>query len=233
MTGKKLSLIVCVALVSFGGCGCGLWYFLGDLIVGGTNRERIVEAIPATGPASRWAEPMTCEGVGNFHRVSPTLYRGAQPSEEGFRNLLRMGIRMVISLRRFHGDSDEIGDLPLKYKRLKFNPYHAEDEDVAEFLKLVSDVANQPVFVHCLHGADRTGMMCAVYRVAFEGWTKDQAIGEWTRGGFGFRIMFRNLVKYFRKLDIESLLPAAPATRPAGLGDLQTRVSMAPVLASA
>jgi len=220
MTKKKLSLIVCVSLVAFGGCGCGLWYFLGDMVVGGTNRERIAAAVPATGPASRWAEPLKCEGVGKFHRVSPTLYRGEQPTAEGMKNLAKMGIKMVISLRQYHGDSDEIGDLSLKYKRLKFNTLSPRDEQVAEFLKLVSDPENQPVFVHCKHGSDRTGMMCAAYRVTFEGWTKDQAIDEWTKGGFGFHGMFKNLVRYFRKLDIKSLAPA-------GLSDLQTRLPMA------
>jgi protein tyrosine phosphatase (PTP) superfamily phosphohydrolase (DUF442 family) len=213
MTRKRLSLIVCLSLVALGGCGCGLWYFLGDVIVGGTNRERIVEARPTTGPASRWAEPLKCEGVGNFHRVSPTLYRGAQPTAEGMKNLSQMGIRMVISLRGYHGDSGLIGDLPLKYKRLKFDTLRPEDEEVAEFLKLVSDVENQPVFVHCLHGSDRTGMMCAAYRVVFEGWTKSEAIDEWTKGGFGFHGMFKNLVRYFRKLDVKSLARSGPSAR--------------------
>jgi protein tyrosine phosphatase (PTP) superfamily phosphohydrolase (DUF442 family) len=215
MTRKKLLLIVCVSLVAFGGCGCGVWYFFGDMIVGGTNRERITGAVPTTGPASRWAEPLTCEGVGNFYRVSPTLYRGEQPTAEGLKNLSRMGIKMVISLRQYHGDSDEIGDLPLKYQRIKFNTFSPRNEQVAEFLKLVSDPENHPVFVHCKHGSDRTGMMCAVYRVAVEGWTKDQAIDEWTKGGFGFHGMWKNLIRYFRKLDIKSLAPAAPATQPA------------------
>ena len=183
MTRKKLSLIVCLTLVVFGGCGCGLWYFLG-----GTNSERINDTAGFNGSASRWAEPLTCEGVDNFHRVSPTLYRGAQPTEEGMKNLSKMGIKMVISLRNFHGDSSKIGDLPLKYKRLAFNTLHAEDKEVVEFLKLVSNPENQPVFVHCLHGSDRTGMMCAAYRVVFEGWTKDQAIDEWTRAGLVFTV---------------------------------------------
>ena len=223
MTRKKLSLIVCLGLVALGGCGCGLWYFFGDVIVGGTNRERIVSAVPATGPASRWAQPLTCEGVDNFHRVSPTLYRGAQPTAEGIKNLSQMGIKMVISLRQYHGDSGEIGDLPLKYKRLKFDAWDPDDEQVAEFLKLVSDPENQPVFVHCLHGSDRTGMMCAAYRVVFDGWTKDQAIDEWTRGGFGFHGMFKNLVKYFRELDIKSFAPVRPTTAPANESNSQSR----------
>ena len=224
MTRKKSLRIVflCLAAASI----YGAWYFFGDALIGGVNRERNEKAIPTTGPASRWARKLECKGVDNFHRVSPTLYRGAQPTEEGMKNLSKMGIKMVVSLRKFHSDRDEIGDLPLKYKRLTFNTLHAEDKEVAEFLKLVLDPANQPVFVHCLHGSDRTGMMCAVYRVAHDGWTKEQAVDEWTKGGFGFPRMFKHLVKYFGKLDIKLLTPpappTAPATQPASAGDGRT-----------
>jgi len=205
MTNRKTVLLTCLILVVGG--GYGLWYFLGDLIIGGTNTERNNPAVPATGPARRWAEPLECEGVENFHRVSPVLYRGAQPTDEGMKRLAEMGIKMIVSFRQFHGDSDEIGDVPLRYKRIRVNAFRPEDDEVAEFLEIVADPDNHPVFVHCLHGADRTGMMCAAYRVAFQGWTKPQAIAEWTEGGFGFHGIFKNMVKYFRKLDIESLLP--------------------------
>ena len=213
MTRKRKLLITCVSLAVL--AAGGSWYFFEVVIAGGTNRQRITKAIPTTGPASRWAQALECEGVKNFYKVSPTLYRGAQPTSEGMKNLSKMGIKMVLSLRKFHSDRDEIGDLPLKYKRLTFNTVHPEDKEVAEFLRLVSDPANQPMFVHCLHGADRTGMMCAVYRVVFEGWTKEQAIAEWTKGGFGFHSIFKGLVKYFRKTDLKSLAPRLPATGPA------------------
>ena len=213
MTRKKSLRIVFLCIAGLGVYGS--WYFFGDAIIGGVNRQRDPKAVPATAPACQWAQPMKCKGVDNFHRVSPTLYRGAQPTEEGMKNLSKMGVKMVISLRKFHSDRDELGDLPLKYKRLTFNALHPEDKEVAEFLRLVSDPANQPVFVHCLHGSDRTGMMCAVYRVVHDRWTKDQAVAEWTKGGFGFHGVFKHLVKYFRKADLKSLAPPAPATRPA------------------
>ena len=42
-------------------------------------------------------------------------------------------------------------------------------KDVVRFLKIVTDPESGSVLVHCLHGADRTGTMCALYRVAVEG----------------------------------------------------------------
>ncbi|MCP4377988.1 MAG: dual specificity protein phosphatase family protein, partial [bacterium] len=188
MTGKKMLLLVLMSLIAVGGCGRCCPDSVDDSDQG---------QISGTTPVSGWAEPLTCEGVGNFYRVSPTLYRGEQPTKEGMENLSKMGIKMIVSLREYHGDSRLIGDLPLKYKRLKFNSWRPKDEQVSEFLKLVSDPENQPVFVHCLHGADRTGMMCAACRVAFDGWSKPEAIDEWTRGGFGFHKIFKDLVRYF------------------------------------
>ena len=61
------------------------------------------------------------------------------------------------------------------------------------------------MLVHCWHGADRTGMMCAVYRLAVEGWTKEEAIEELTEGGYGFHSVWKNIVPYVRDLDVERL----------------------------
>lgn len=152
----------------------------------------------------RWAETLVRPGLPNLHRVSPVLYRGAQPTEEGFRELARLGVKSVVSLRGFH--SDEIPpDAGLAYERISFKAWHPEEEDVVRFLELAADPARQPVFVHCQWGADRTGMMCAIARIAFEGWTKEQAIAEMTQGDFGFHPEWQNLVEYVRELDVAKL----------------------------
>lgn len=179
---------------------------------------RPAEVAPAAGAASAaqgraWAQPDERPGLPNLHRVAPNLWRGAQPTEEGFRELERMGVRTVLSLRGFHGDELPAGS-PLAYERISFKTWHPEDEDVVRFLRIVSDPARQPVFVHCQHGADRTGTMCAIYRVACEGWTKEQALAEMVEGGFGFHSIWTNLIDYVRELDVEGLAAAAGVGRP-------------------
>jgi protein tyrosine phosphatase (PTP) superfamily phosphohydrolase (DUF442 family) len=165
---------------------------------------------PALAPRSpaqdehHWAEPLERPGLSNLHRVTPLLYRGAQPTREGFFELGRMGVKSVISLRSFHADSIPI-DANLHYERISFKAWHPEDEDVVRFLQYVSDPARQPVFVHCQWGADRTGMMIAIERIALEGWTKDAAIEEMIKGGFGFHEEWQNLIRYVRELDVEKL----------------------------
>ena len=85
------------------------------------------------------------------------------------------------------------------------NVWHVEDEDAVRFLKLLTDRNRAPFYFYCHLGADRTGVMCAVYRIVIQGWTKDEAIAEMTQGGFGFHAVFPNLVHYLRKLDVEKL----------------------------
>ena len=46
---------------------------------------------------------------------------------------------------------------------------------VTQFLEIVNDPANQPVFVHCAGGRHRAGAMTALYRMTNEGWTPAQA----------------------------------------------------------
>ena len=83
--------------------------------------------------------------------------------------------------------------------------WNPESKDIVRFLKIVSDSNSVPVFVHCQHGADRTGLMCAIYRIAVQGWSKDEAIKEMTEGDFGFHEIWRNLPKYIRSLDIDEI----------------------------
>src|SRR5262249_17069973 len=52
------------------------------------------------------------------------------------------------------------------------------DQAVNQFLKLVNDPANMPVYVHCQGGRHRTGVMTAVYRMTKDGWSAARAYQE-------------------------------------------------------
>ena len=116
--------------------------------------------------------------------------------------LKTLGIKTVINLRAFHSDKDEVTGTGLKSVRFEVKPWHAEEEDVVGFLKVVTNTNNLPVFVHCRRGADRTGMMCAMYRIVVCGWTKPQAIAEMKNGGFDFNPAWKNLVAFIEKADV-------------------------------
>ena len=175
-----------------------------------TTSSTSVSAPAASNPA--WATSLSLPGLPNLCKVSQTLYRGAQPSAEGCAQLKKLGIRTVINLRTFHGESQPCFDCGLEYRLISMEATHPEDDDVVAFLKVVGDANRTPVFVHCQHGSDRTGLMVAMYRICIEHWTKEQAIAEMTEGGTGFHAIFQNLLGYIRRLDVEKI------RRQAGLG---------------
>lgn len=154
---------------------------------------------------ANWAVKLERPGLPNCYQVTTNLYRGAQPTARGMAELKAMGVRMVIDLRTFHSDKRRLTGIDLKQGRLHMEPWHAEDEDVVRFLKLVTNTNNLPAFVHCERGADRTGLVCAMYRVVVCGWTKQEAIREMKEGGFGFNPLWRNIVNYIRRADIDRI----------------------------
>jgi len=159
-----------------------------------------------------WAEPLGLPGLPNLHRVSDQMYRGAQPTAEGMKELQKLGVKTVVNLRFFTSDRDELEGTTLAYEHINMVSFYPVRQDVVSFLKIVTDPNRTPVFVHCQHGADRTGMMCAIYRVAVQGWSKDQAIEEMTKGGFGHHAIWKNLVTFIRELDIDQVKRAAGLT---------------------
>lgn len=152
---------------------------------------------PEERPAS-WAQPVTLAGVPNLHRVSEDLYRSAQPTPEGMGHLEEMGVRTVVSLRALSDDEDEIGTCALQGESLKTWTWAPADEVDEQFLEIVR-TAPKPVLIHCRHGSDRTGALCARYRIEEEGWAVEDAIEEMTRGGFGFHRVWKNLPNWVRE----------------------------------
>ena len=157
-----------------------------------------------------WAKPVEAAGVPNLHRVSADLYRSAQPDRLGFETIAAMGVRTVVNLREDHSDADLVAGLGMDLVEIPMLPYGFGDEEVAGFLDVAMDPARAPVLVHCLHGADRTGLMCAIYRVAVQGWSREEAEAEMVSGGFGYHAVFQDPVQYIRTFDPGSLTPPDP-----------------------
>ena len=154
---------------------------------------------------NKWAKSLELPGVPNLHKVSDDLYRGAQPNNEGMKQLEKLGIKTIINLRSIHSDRDEIKNTGLSYHHIHMTTWNPEKEDIVKFLKIITDSNNTPVFVHCQYGSDRTGMMCAIYRIVVEGWNKNEATEEMTKGGFGFHSIWKNLVDYIQNLNIDEI----------------------------
>lgn len=168
---------------------------------------------------------LTLEGVGNFGEVTPTLYRGAQPSKGGFRNLAKMGIAIVVDLRGSRdGERREVTRLGMQYVAIPWRCFHPKDAAIAQFLTLLRENPGKKVFVHCNTGDDRTGMDVAAYRIAERGWTADEARKEMEAYGFSWlhRTICPGLASYEEKFPREfktspafqNLRPSEEASRP-------------------
>ncbi len=147
-----------------------------------------------------WAEPINDEEVPNLHRVSDYLYRSAQPTRIGIYGMReRYGVKTVVNLRSFHHDPEVPG---VKNVNIDCKAWHPETEDVLQFLEIMKGaVAEGPVLVHCQHGADRTGLMCAAYRVLVQGWDAEEAVYELISGGFGFHEIWIGIPSYLRNME--------------------------------
>jgi protein tyrosine/serine phosphatase len=139
------------------------------------------------------------EDIANFGRVSPALLRGAQPDERGIANLQRLGVRTIINLR-MPGDTWREEEAAARshgivYYSVPLSGLSAPtDSQVSQVLTLIA-TSPAPVFVHCEHGADRTGTIIACYRMQHDGWTAERAFAEAKRYGFSiFQIGMRHYI---------------------------------------
>ncbi|MDD5224619.1 MAG: tyrosine-protein phosphatase [bacterium] len=172
----------------------------------GAEKPPVQIQAPGIPRPESWAVPITDRiGLPNLFKINEVLYRGAQPKHKGFAQLKAMGIRTVVDLRLLHSERERAEKIGLRYVRLPEITWDEKNQDVIDFLRVVNDPGNQPVFVHCHHGSDRTGAMIAAYRVVVQGWSREEAIREMTEGGYGFHPMWKTLVKFIQDLDVEKI----------------------------
>jgi uncharacterized protein (TIGR01244 family) len=103
--------------------------------------------------ASGCALAADLSGVPNFHQVNDHLYRGAQPTEAGFQNLAKLGIKTVIDLRepgdRSQTEEKTVTAAGMHYIHVPLNGYHAPSNDQITKLLAMLNGEPGPVFIHC------------------------------------------------------------------------------------
>jgi uncharacterized protein (TIGR01244 family) len=149
-------------------------------------------------------------GVGNCYRVTDRLYRSEQPEAAGMANLAKAGVTTVINLRANHDDAPVAAGTSLKLVHVPIDTWNLSDGDVVAVMRAVES-APGPVLIHCQHGADRTGTMIAMYRILYQGWSKEEALAEMTGERFGYHAIWGNLPKYIRGADLDKLRAAIAA----------------------
>ncbi len=124
----------------------------------------------------------------NFAVVAPGIYRGAAPTAAGLRKLRAMGVQTIVDLRiEKKGQAEEAATasaLGMERIRLKMGREAPTSAQVKTFLATLDNAPQKPVFVHCQHGADRTGAMMGIWRETRQNWSFPATYKEMRRYGF-------------------------------------------------
>ncbi len=168
--------------------------------------------------ASRAQQEPSYKELPNFHKVTDQLYRGAQPTEAGPKKLSELGIKTVINLRgpddQSTGEQKETESCGLRYFNIPMPGLSApSDEQVAQVMVIIDNPDNQPVFIHCKRGSDRTGTIAAVYRISHDGWTADRAVAEARRYGMSWaEFGMKSYISNYYKQQVRTRNEPTPAT---------------------
>lgn len=172
--------------------------------------------------------------IAAFSQVTAGIYRGARPGDKGLQYLNALNVKTVIDLQggdliKFDpslNDWFEVGETPesIAQEKAQAELLHmafynkplssfddvsrTEDQEIEAALSIMHDPASQPVFVHCEHGKDRTGLLVALYEVRYLGYSIAQAHKEWESSGHtdAVQIATHELDEYFRKKSRKLLL---------------------------
>jgi protein tyrosine/serine phosphatase len=159
---------------------------------------------------ANWAKPMTLQGVPNLNQVTPFLYRSAQPDAAGFANLEKsLKVKVVIDLRESKTDDVYLSNSKIRPFYVPMNAMHITNAEIISALTLIrAHEGEGPILVHCQHGADRTGVVVAMYRIIYQGWSKARAIDEMKNGGYNFHSIFFNIPAFINNADIPAIKAA-------------------------
>jgi protein tyrosine phosphatase (PTP) superfamily phosphohydrolase (DUF442 family) len=158
-------------------------------------------------------------GIKNFYQVDEHVFRGAQPTVEGFQYLAKNGVKTIIDLRESDARASEeqrvVTTAGMKYINVPMTgltpPTSAE---ITKILQVLEDNTIGPVFVHCKRGADRTGAVIAAYRIQHDHWENARALSEaMSRGMSFFQYPRQGYIKSFHPQTMEAKADTAtPAT---------------------
>lgn len=161
------------------------------------------------------AARLTLDGVENFARIDGVLYRGAQPEDYAYNELRNVGVAIVVDFRHepseIASEKRAVEANGMQFVSLPWTsrpgPIH---DQVVAFLSLIRRNSGKKIFVHCARGADRTGLMVALYRITFDHWSAEEAVKEMESFHY-HSILLPNLARYVRAYPSE--LSADPPLR--------------------
>ncbi|UFH48844.1 dual specificity protein phosphatase family protein [Pseudomonas sp. KNUC1026] len=186
----------------------------------GHHRSRAQAAAPVvvSGPAHHTEWARSVDPSINLFQMSPVLYRSGLPSDDRDVQLKALGVRSVVSFIK-DDDREWVKDPSI---RLYSQPMHADrvtDDEILQALRTVRAAQAQgPVLIHCKHGNNRTGIVAAMYRITFDGWSREAALAEMQNNGFGSEDDMTDAVEYLEQADVDAIRVALANGSPCAHG---------------
>ena len=116
--------------------------------------------------------------------VENQITRGGRPALsdiDGFKTIINIETKS----KAVEAERSRAAQLGIQFVQSEMSAYRAPtDQQIQTIINLMKDKNNQPLFIHCLHGEDRTGLVVGLYRVYVDGWTPDAAYQEMLEKGF-------------------------------------------------
>jgi len=124
-----------------------------------------------------------------FSQVAGSIYRGGEPSPKDLDILKNVyNIKTILTLDQTIGAKIHPYVEKLGMKHIIIPIAGSGSKDKIKYLKNYIGTlleSNQPIYVHCKHGSDRTGMAIAFYRISRQGWKPEVALAEAKKFNFG------------------------------------------------
>jgi protein tyrosine/serine phosphatase len=163
------------------------------------------------------AVPPVAVDIDNFARVNDAYYRGAQPEGDDYAALASLGVKTVINLTSDDAQADEqlmVEKNGMRYVNIPMSTRRSPTaKELDQFLAIVNDEASQPVYVHCVGGKHRTGVMTAVYRMTRDGITGKAAFDEMKQFKYGPDFLHPEFKKFVQTYQVKPAAAVAAASQ--------------------
>ena len=139
-------------------------------------------ALGAGSLVTHGAQDQGPDGVVNYTRIDATVACAGATPADAMPALKQLGFTSVINFRAAEeeGANIEASKMAAEQAGLTYIhiPFRAPTAEIAEeFLEVIADTSNQPVYIHCA-SANRVGAMWYIKRVKQDGWDTDRAMAE-------------------------------------------------------
>lgn len=168
-----------------------------------------IQTTPVQATSSSSSQPaQLLKADANFYRVDEKLYRSEQLIAEDRAAIEAENIRSIVNLRFFDRNNDKtiFTNPQIELINTPLLTWHIRPKHIAQVLWVIEQQQQKgAVLVHCYHGANRTGIIIAMYRMVQQGWSIADAKHEMQQGGFGYHSIWRNLDRLFTEQTVQQV----------------------------